>query len=236
MGKNSRLRWIRLSAALLALLMVWGCAGMTERRTPQEWLSLSYSGLAALDEFSFAGSLTMGMNEGVMNKPQTFEGKVVDHHQLTLQAEGQHALYGNPADVLARLNRGNDGVAINREGQGDGEFPAEDIIWLQIKGKPEETTERWRQHLRDGLAELNGIGMSAASRETTALREQTLLKAKEELEGMLATLNATSVYQLGIHRKKLLPLKMMENTEFNYKRNGVPMHETRSTSIRFQHF
>lgn len=236
MGKNSKLRWVMLCAALMVALIVWGCAGMAERRTPQEWLSLSYSGLAALDEFSFAGSLTMGMNEGVMYKPQTFEGKVVDHHQLTLQAEGQHTLYGNPADVLDRLNRSNDGVSIERSGQGDGEIPAEDIIWLKVKGKTEETTERWRQHLRDGMADLNGTALTAASRDTVALRERTLQKAKEELEGMLATLTATSLYDIGIHRTKLLPLKIMENTKFVYKRNGVPMEETRSTSIRFQHF
>ncbi|MHA7963672.1 hypothetical protein ACX93W_05945 [Paenibacillus sp. CAU 1782] len=209
---------------------------MAERRTPQEWLSLSYSGLAALDEFSFAGSLTMGMNEGVMYKPQTFEGKVVDHRQLTLQAQGQHTLYGNPADVLDRLNRSNDGVAIDSSGQGDGEFPAEDIVWLKVKEKPNETTERWRQHLRAGMADLKGTDLTAASRDTASLKEQTLQQANEELEGMLATLTATSVYDIGIHRIKLLPLKIVENTEFVYKRNGVPMEETRYTSIRFQHF
>lgn len=218
----------------LTVMMLSGCSAAGNGRTPQEWLSLSYSGLAALDEFSFAGSLSMGTGEGMFYKPQTFEGKVTDHHQLTLQADGQHAPYWNPADVLDGLNRSNDGVKVERTGQPDGEFPGEDLIWLRVKEKPEATTARWERQLREGLEEVKNNSLRIGE-SGTAAKESLLVNAEKELDSMLQTLEASAVYDIGIHRKKLLPLKMVENTVFTYKRGGAVKQETRTATVRFRH-
>src|SRR5690606_21599436 len=92
---------------LLAMLTLGGCAADADSRTPEEWLSLAYSGLAAMDQYHFTGSVSMGMDEAVMSRPQMFEGKVVAHEQLTIQSDEQTPISWNPVDVLSKLSEAN---------------------------------------------------------------------------------------------------------------------------------
>lgn len=219
---------------LLTTLALGGCAADADSRSPEEWLSLAYSGLAAMDQYHFTGSVSMGMDEAVMSRPQMFEGKVVDHEQLTIQSDEQMPISWNPVDVLSKLSEANSGIAIVDEGITETEAGPTRTLTLLVEEQPEITTKRWEGMLRQQFQEVAGsdIGKSNASAEWNQIVDQS----RVELDEMLSELLASSQYQVVIDKQRLLPLKMEEHTRFTYKRGGHSREESRQTTVRFQKF
>lgn len=210
-----------------------GCAGITPNRTPEKWLSLSYSGLAAMDQYTFTGSMSMGMEEGVMFKPQMFEGKVVNHHQLTIQSDQQDPLYWNPVEVLEALNKSHDTIEIIQDGERDAS--GVQSLLLRVQEKPNSSKEKWVNALSKGLKQLSGETI-IGSKQSEHKRKELLEDAARELEGMLDTLKVQTEYDILIDKKKMIPLKMEERTLFYYTRDRRSVKENRHTTVRLQSF
>ncbi|MDQ8733478.1 hypothetical protein [Paenibacillus sp. LHD-38] len=206
-----------------------GCGNVGDQRTPEEWLSLSYSGLAATDQYAFTGSMSIKAEDGLAFKPETFEGKVVDHQQLTLQTNSEDPLHWNPVQVLEALNQSNENVRIASSSA------EPETITLVIKESAEVSKERWRERL---LKQLDQLGANRPEENRPYLKEWTeeFTRSRNQLEGMLASLQADTEYELVIDRDRMLPLKMEEKTSFHYKNDQKPYSETRYTTVRFQSF
>ncbi|GKU78473.1 hypothetical protein [Paenibacillus sp. L3-i20] len=215
------------------LQLLFGCTGSSKQRSPEEWLSLSYSGLAAMDQYAFTGSLSIGIGEGAMLKPQTFEGKIVNHHQLTLQSEGQDHMKWNPVNILKSLKESNEKVEIIKEGTE--KSLGADIIVLHVWEDAETAKLRWKKTLTEQLDQLTGNNIIAGSATSNSYKT-VIEQSRNELNNMLNSLMVDSQYDLIIDKKKLIPLKMDERTAFSYFKNGQQANESRHTMIRFQSF
>ncbi|REK76364.1 hypothetical protein [Paenibacillus paeoniae] len=222
-----------LFAALLLSAGLVGCSVVEMNRTPEEWLSLSYSGLAAMDQYAFSGSMSMGMEEGIMFKPQMFEGKVVNHHQLTIQSDKQDPLYWNPVEVLDSLNRSHESVEIVRSGERDSSGAT--TLVLRVVEKRDAAKNRWVGVLVQELEQVTGE-VVITSGAGSAKRKEIAEQAKQELDAMLRSLEVHTAYEIVVDKQRMLPLKMEENTTFTYDRKDRKLQENRHTSVRFQAF
>lgn len=227
---------VRLRGCLLLLMlsaaMLSGCS-MVQERSPEQWLSLSYTGLAAMDQYAFTGSMRILLSGGVEFKPETFEGKVTDHEKLTLQSNSKEALYWNPMQLLESLNNANEQVTISGEGIDDATNT--ETITLQIVEDRKVSKQRWEQRLQqqlDTLAQQAPLGNSILTKEW----QQELERSRKELHEMLRTMKVNAVYELVIDKKRLIPLKLDNKTEFNYEKQNKPLTESRHTMIRFNSF
>jgi hypothetical protein len=224
---GNKLTTLVLTLALL-LLPLLGCGDPADGRTAEEWLSLAYSGLAAKDQYSFTGSVSMETADGVAFKPQTFEGKIAMHNQLTLQADNRNQPHFNPIQVLEMLRNDQSTVELLKAGRGD------DRLTLQIKQKESLSTQRWGQRLREELAAVGGATLTEGSPVRQRALTDELKRSERQLEVMLEGMKATSVYELVIDRSSLLPESIEETTTFNYSYKGRPLSETRHTTVRLQ--
>ncbi|RJE90584.1 hypothetical protein D3P07_00285 [Paenibacillus sp. 1011MAR3C5] len=222
-----------LIAALLLALGLSGCSVPEAKRTPEQWLSLSYAGLAAMDQYAFSGSMSMGLEEGVMFKPQMFEGKVVNHHQLTIQSDKQDPLYWNPVEVLDSLNRSHESVEIIVSGERDAS--GADTLVLRAVEKRDAAKKRWTSVLVQELDQVTGE-VVIKSGTGSEKRKEIVEQAKQELDAMLRSLEVRTEYEIVVDKQRMLPLKMEEITTFAYERNGRRLKENRHTSVRFQAF
>jgi len=227
MNRKKAIRMIILTFAIM--LSSVGCGTVGDHRSPEEWLSLSYSGLAATDQYDFTGSMSIKTEGGLAFKPEVFEGKVVDHHQLTLQTNSQETMHWNPVKVLETLNQSNDEVRIVNDSK-DAE-----TVTLLITENANVSKEKWEQRLRQQLDQL-GTNMPAGDQPFHQEWMDEMTRSRAQLDAMLSTLHATTEYELVIDRTKLLPLKMEEKTSFQYTYNKRPFSESRYTTVRFQSF
>ncbi|WP_139998122.1 hypothetical protein [Paenibacillus paridis] len=211
------------------MLAMAGCGKVGEKRSPEEWLSLSYSGLAATDQYAFTGSMSIKTAAGLEFKPEIFEGKVVDHQQLTLQSNGEDPLHWNPVQVLEALNNENEEVAIS-----EGPYEPGTIILL-VTEPPRVSKARWEERLR---LQLEQLGTNAPAKDNPGRAEwsKELERSRQKLETMLSSMQAATQYELTIDRDRLLPLKMEEKTTFSYKYAKQAVTEERHTTVRFQSF
>lgn len=235
MKKFHATRWLVVIMAMTGALN--GCAASENDRTPEEWLSLSYAGLAAMDQYAFTGSMSMGIDQGVLFKPQLFDGKVVNHHQLTIQSEQQDSLYWNPVEVLKALNQSHEAVGI--EANSDKELAGDRILILTVKEKSDASKERWGSALRQQLEMLQHQEEDLISNHQAhhaKKRKELLAQASLELDDMLDSLKVSTRYEIMIDRDELIPLKIEEKTLFDYMRKGHLVKESRHTKIRFEAF
>ncbi|MDQ0059547.1 hypothetical protein [Paenibacillus harenae] len=202
---------------------------MAVQREPKRWLSLSYSGLAAMDQYTFTGSMNMSLNGGTSFSPRTFEGKVIDHKQLTLQTNSGDQLHINPVLVLESLAQSDKNNIVISESSDP------DTITLQIAEDDEASKKRWEQRLRQQLEALmvNEPPVSAPYKKEW---DQEAERSRKQLEAMLSSMRTKSSYELVIDRNRLLPLRLDEQTVFQYEYGGKTASEARHTAIRFQAF
>lgn len=223
--------YARTAASLLlaGCVAAAGCGNGTDRRNPDKWLSLSYAGLAAMDQYAFSGSMSISMAGGAALKPQTFEGKVVDHRQLTVQTSSDDPLHVNPLQILEQLNESNKSISIVDESSDP------PVITLQIAQDGEQSKQRWAKRLKEQLEELlvNSPPDTAPYKQEW---ENEANRSRMQLEQMLATMSTETSYQLVIDKNRLLPLKLDEQTEFRYRLGGKESSESRHTAVRFQAF
>lgn len=218
-----------IMVTLVFMLTIAGCGNVGKHRSPEDWLSLSYSGLAATDQYDFTGSMSIKTDGGLAFKPEVFEGKVVDHQQLTLQTNSQETMHWNPVKVLETLNQSNDEVRIV-SGSND-----EETVTLLITENAKVSKEKWEQRLRQQLDQL-GANMPSKDKPFHQEWMEELARSRSQLDAMLSTMQAATEYELVIDRTKLLPLKMEEKTSFQYTYNKRPFFESRYTTVRFQSF
>ncbi|MNZ88831.1 hypothetical protein D3C78_1077320 [compost metagenome] len=212
-----------------AVLPLYGCSGLSKQRSAEEWLSLSYSGLAATDQYSFSGSMSIKTAGGLEFNPQIFSGKVVDHKQLTVQSGSEDPLHWNPVQVLGALKNGSRKVSILREDS------SADTITLLIEETEASSKKSWEQRLR---AQLDQVGANVPQGGGAYRNEwvKELERSRLQLDAMLNTLQAKTAYELTIDRKRLLPLRMDEKSSLTYLQNGRGASESRYTTVRFQSF
>jgi len=220
----------RLALAVLAAFWLGGC-GASDGRSPEQLLTLSYSGLAAMDQYVFTGSTSMGMEGGVTFKPRTFEGKVVNHKPLTVQAEEQSAYGWSPIQTLEMLSKHNRGVTAVRPERG----AATETVTLRTAADETEAKRLWEERLSQ---EMDAIAASLPQGSADAIDrwKSELDRSRKQLDAMLKTLKVDSQYEIVIDPDKLLPLKMDETTRFTYSRGGREVREIRQTSVRFGQF
>jgi uncharacterized protein YceK len=228
--------YVKLKQAIAAFCLIVtsivslsGCGSGVNRRSPEEWLSLSYSGLAAMDQYAFTGSMSIKTADGMEVKPQTFEGKIVDHQQLTLQTSSEDPLHWNPVQVLEALNNTNKEISLIN----DTNDP--DTVTLHIVEDNAVSKKRWEHRLRQKLDQL----AAKPPLENSSYKEEwvkELERSRKQLDAMLTSLKTVSEYELVIDRNRLLPLKMDEKTVFSYTYTGKPVSEERYTTVRFQSF
>ncbi|WP_337098734.1 hypothetical protein [Paenibacillus sp. YIM B09110] len=214
---------------LCASIALGGCGGLTVQREPEQWLSLSYSGLAAMDQYAFTGSMDMSLDGAMPVSPQTFQGKVTDHKQLTLQTNSGDQLRINPAQVLESLAQ-SDNLKIDVS---DTSEP--DKITLHIAEEAASAKGKWEQRLRQQLEALivNEPPDSAPYKKEW---EQEAERSRKQLEAMLRSMSTKTSYELVIDENRLLPLRLDEHTEFQYEYGGKKASEARHTTIRFHAF
>lgn len=226
----------KLSNVLFVLFMAAGCAGllngcanMDAGRQPEEWLSLSYAGLEATDQYEFVGVMSMENSTGMKAEPKVFEGKVVDHQQLTVQTNSQDPLHIHPVKALGMLKNTKKEVRLL-----EGESNASTVKLLVLE-QEDATLDRWKQRL---YAQLDQIAANAPDQDAPykAEWEQELSRSRQKLQSLLDTLNVQTSYEVVIDRKRLLPLVIDEKTRFHYQNNGQEVQESRSTTLRFQSF
>ncbi|WP_054028045.1 hypothetical protein [Bacillus sp. FJAT-28004] len=211
------------------MLSFVGCATVGDHRSPEEWLSLSYSGLAATDQYDFTGSMSIKTEGGLAFKPEVFEGKVVDHQQLTLQTNSQETMHWNPVKVLETLNQSNEEVQIVNDSMNA------ETVTLLITENENVSKEKWEQRLRQQLDQLVA-NMPSGEQPYRQEWMEEMARSRNQLDAMLSTMHASTEYELVIDRTKLLPLKMEEKTSFQYTYNKRPFSESRYTTVRFQSF
>jgi hypothetical protein len=221
----------KIAACILicASVALGGCGGMNVQREPEQWLSLSYSGLAAMDQYAFTGSMDMSLNGGMPVSPQTFQGKVTDHKQLTLQTNSGDQLHINPAHVLESLAQ-SDNIKIVVSDSSD-----PDTITLLIAEDASSAKEKWGQRLREQLEALM-VNEPPDSAPYKKEWEQEAERSRKQLEAMLSSMSTKTSYELVIDENRLLPLRLDEQTEFQYEYGGKMASEARHTTIRFHAF
>ncbi|MCU6708981.1 hypothetical protein M6D81_09635 [Paenibacillus sp. J5C_2022] len=237
--RNKRLHRITTAVVGLAfIIFASGCSTFGGKRTADEWLSLAYSGLAATDQYNFTGSMSMEVASGVLLEPHTFQGKVVNHQNMTIQSEQQGGVSYDwePLQVMKRLNESNASVQFVPEREGQPEDTA--TVTLLVEEMPEATKARWEQHLKGEMEQLalKGTDAAGATAEQQRLLEKELERSRHELEAMLSSLKAQAQYMLVIDKRSMLPLKMEETTKFHYVMRGKPAVESRHTSVRLDAF
>lgn len=215
--------------ALTSMLSMSGCGNADGQRSPEEWLSLSYSGLAAMDQYAFTGSMSIKTEDGLAFKPEIFEGKVVDHQQLTLQTDSEETLHWNPVQVLETLNAANEVVRLANDTYDP------ETVTLLITEHSGITKKRWEQRLR---RQLDQLGTNKPPKDSPYRQEwvDELARSRKHLDAMLASMQASTEYELVIDRDRMLPLKMEEKTSFSYTYAQKPISESRHTTVRFQSF
>ncbi|MGG4141916.1 hypothetical protein ABEW34_02200 [Paenibacillus algorifonticola] len=222
-------------AVLLALFTnmacLSGCMDMADKRTPEQWLSLSAAGLAATDKYSFSGTTSIIGADGWSYTPRRFSGEVVDHKQVksyAATAADQSESFA-PAELLKEIQQATNKVSIQTAATAEGH------LVLHAAVDKEAAKKRWEKRL---TAEMAALASQAPAKEG-ALRQEwlrTYEKSHQELKQMLSTLEVDGQYVLTIDRSKLVPLQLQEQTTFAYQKQGKRITEKRTTNISLSAF
>ncbi|MFD0587945.1 hypothetical protein ACFQZE_08005 [Paenibacillus sp. GCM10027627] len=222
-----------VSLLLVLTVLLAGCTSLG-KRSPEEWLSLSYSGLAAMDQYAFSGSMSIGVENGVVIKPQMFDGKVVNHKQLTIQSDKSEPLNWNPVEVLKSLSNTHESVEIVADGELDPS--GAETLTLRVQEQSGVSKERWSRMLKGQMEQL-GLQQTQRGAGAAGAEKSKLLKnASNELNEMLNTLEVQTQYDIVIDKRKLVPLKVEEKANFLYHRKEKQVKEFRHALVRFQSF
>ncbi|SFE13764.1 hypothetical protein SAMN04487969_101255 [Paenibacillus algorifonticola] len=222
-------------SALLALLActAWlsGCMDVADKRTPEQWLSLSAAGLAATDTYSFSGSTSIIGADGWSYTPRRFSGEVVNHEQVKSYAAtaADQSESRTPAELLKELQQSTNKVSIQTAATAEGH------IVLQAAVDKMAAKRRWEQRL---TAEMAALASQAPAAEGELRQEwlRTYETSHQELQQMLSTLEVDGQYKLTIDRSRLVPLQLEEQTIFAYQKQGKRIMEKRTTNISLSAF
>lgn len=224
-------KWTALLSLLACTAWLSGCMDVADRRTPEQWLTLSAAGLAATDKYSFSGSTSIIGADGWSYTPQRFSGEVLNHEQIRSYAgtAADQSASRTPAELLKELQQSTNKVSIQTE------TTAEGHLVLHAALDKGAAKKRWEKRL---TAEMAALASRAPSAEG-ALRQEwlrTYEASHQELKQMLASLEVDGQYELTIDRSRLVPLKLEEQTTFAYQKQGKRIMEKRTTNISLSAF
>ncbi len=226
----------RISILLLSglVLLLSGCGLFTANLEAEDWLSLSYASLEAMDNYEFSGSTVIELSGATVSKPITFQGKVNDHRKLSVQSTSEQSQYTHPSQILRLLKQYNGNGAEVSEQETDSETGAS-LIKVTMRENKEDAQLRWSEQLRNQLNESITDEPEQGTAQAAAWTNE-LEKSKRELEEMLKTLQVDSVIDVWIDVRSILPVKLHENTQFTYLRDGEQVDESRKTVVRIHSF
>ncbi|MGI2292919.1 hypothetical protein [Paenibacillus sp. GXUN7292] len=210
-----------------------GCNIMKPRLEAKDWISLAYAGLEATDHYEFTGSTSIEADGYSMMKPFTFQGKVTDHNQLTVQSSAEKSQYSHPSQILRQLKADNYEASIVEFGK-DPETSAS-TVKIKLDELSENAKKRWEEQLKDQLKEI-AVSLPDGSGSHTKEWEEELKRSEEQLAAMLGTLQVSSSTAVVIDTARMLPLKLNEYTQFQYERDGKLMKEVRRTVLHLHSF
>ena len=106
---------------------------------------------------------------------------------------------------------------------------------LAITSDEKAAAEIWRNNLKEQFKQI--AKKVPASAQDTLVREwkEELVRSGEEFNQMLSTLHVNSSYRLIVDRKRLVPVKLEENSVLHYQTlDGEHHTESRKTKMNFQ--
>ncbi|MFD2116936.1 hypothetical protein ACFSTH_21190 [Paenibacillus yanchengensis] len=232
-NRRSIRRSVGLIAVICTVLISSGCSFMRDKLEAQDWVTLSYASLMAMDQYQFSGATAMEVEGKEVSKPLTFQGSVSDHHKLTIQSDQTHHNYTHPAEVMKMLRElPVEQMTVVQE-QLDPETNR-NTVKIRVTQHNEQSKQYWEQKLRSQMGELTIIQTSQTANQqkvTSALRE-----SEQQLETMLQSLQVKQEIDIVIDVHSILPLRLYEHTTFEYERDGKAMSEVRKTTVRLHSF
>ncbi|MBW7474203.1 hypothetical protein K0T92_05560 [Paenibacillus oenotherae] len=229
-------KWI---VAVLAIIA--GCGAPSDDKTAEELLSLSIAGLSGIDHYTFSGVTGIAIADGSMPKPTTFEGTVEEHHRIQMKRgrEPGTAPMGSPYELLEQIQAGASSVVVVPSKSGSR------TAVLRVEMDRTAALREWRERLRsdfDKVIHGTGTGMSAEGKAARMMQankgavlerewQREINRSRRKLEEMLRTLDVQTAYTLVIDRKRMVPLRLQEQTVLHYEAGGEGHQESRETDI-----
>lgn len=232
---------------LIALLLMAGCAAPSDHKSPEELLSLSVAGLSGIDHYTFSGSTGIAMADGGMPEPMSFQGVVVDHHRIRMNAGGGRGAgtkvsmaAQHPLKLLENIQAQAGTVALMASESGNR------TAVLQVELDQAAACRHWADRLRNefnavvnaGNSNVRKISARSSDNNASAALEREWSKevdrSRRKLDGMLRTLKVQSTYIVIIDRVKMLPIRLQEQTMLQYESAGEPFQESRKSDIKLR--
>ncbi|MFF2484160.1 hypothetical protein [Paenibacillus sp. NPDC058071] len=230
MAGMRRIKLVAAAGVAAVIVFAVGCAGMG-KRSPEEWLSLSVSGLAATDQYAFKGKTVVSAG-GLTFTPRSFSGKVTDHNHIMAKTEDGKALEWSPAQWIEKINDSNKEVSI---ASNNDEGARSDTVKLRVRLDDASATAIWKKQLTEEMeAVAASVPIEANAHRDEWLKE--LERSKRELNAMLETLTVQSEFDVVIDKGKLVPLTLNEHSVFRYNKDKGQKEEKRDTAVEFDSF
>jgi len=245
--KQARAIQILLRISTTVCLLAWvalaaGCDSLTDKKTPKELLSMSVSGLAGIDSYTFVETSGVTSAAGIKSASVTYRGEVQEHNRILLQSEDKHTRSViPPLELLTAIEAGASHVEL---------LPSKSGLRtavLRIDLDPAAAAKQWETQLNDSIARLDNLNsplsqaggskaLSANGNNSTEFDREwadEIARSKSELSKLLRNLRVESMYMLTIDRKRLLPLKLVEHTVLQYEAKGGKRKELRDSELIF---
>lgn len=226
------------------IIFTEGCASPVVHKSPQELLSLSVAGLSGIDRYRFSGETGIETEDRVEVKPTAFQGTVENHNQVQVKSNEAGALTGiirNPLELLKQVQSSAKKTELLSGESG------ERTAVLAITSDDKSAAKMWRNNLKEQFMQIankmpayskgNSINANSQFTRDTLAHEwkAELIRSGAEFNQMLSTLQVNSSYRLVVDRKRLVPLKLEENSVLHYRTSDGEHHtESRKTEMTFQ--
>ncbi|MFD1955099.1 hypothetical protein ACFSL6_13200 [Paenibacillus thailandensis] len=221
-------RLTRLAAVSVILASIAMGTGCGAARTPDEWLSMTISGLEGTDQYVYEGQSVTSLSNGVTYSPKAIKGVIVDHKELATQTNaGVRSV--SPSDMLLSLQKVNKTVSFGPEQAG------RNRLSLKVAVAEEDAKKLWSGYIRN---EFEQLALNTPDNDVPykAEWEQELERSRKELESRLATLSAQTDYEIIVDRSRMLPIELHETSVLAYAKKGGETEEKRDTVITFSSF
>ncbi|UVI27862.1 hypothetical protein [Paenibacillus spongiae] len=234
--------WRKAALLIIGVAALSGCQSTVRDKSPQEMLSLTVAGLAAVDRYTFTGTTSIyGADMGAA-QPITFQGSVEDHKRIQVKSNKDNEdiqITRQPFNLLKHIEATAATTELVAANSGERtavlrivpDKAASRRTWIK---KQNEAFERLVKD--DELADGAGrkLSLKAGNRMSYEQeRADEISRSRKQLAEMLNTLNVDTTYQLIIDRKRLLPLKLHEHTVLQYKADGKNQREERKSELIF---
>lgn len=232
-------RWRKPALVLFTtILLCTGCS-WGPNRSPEEVLALAISGLHGTDNLAFTGMSYTVQHTGIVQGKQTFQGRIEGHklaklesgrNTATLAALAQdqaQSAYYNPLEVMERLQQSKQAVRKSSTQAGRG------ATMLQIDADPAKAAALVAEQLQSELEQAaSQLQSDVGEQEQPAWRSQ-LDQYREELSGMLSSLQVATTYDLVVDPIRSLPTQLTETRILQYNYQGKERNEKQVITITF---